>query len=72
VEAQMPRYTIDTDAQFDKTLADLANGGSKADVIRRAVQTYSYLKSQVPNQNSGQRVSITDADGKVKKDVILP
>jgi hypothetical protein len=53
-------------------LTDLANGGSKADVIRRAVQTYSYLKSQVPNQNSGQRVSITDAEGNVKKDVILP
>ena len=68
----MPRYTIDIDAEFDKTLTDLANGGSKADVIRRAVQTYSYLKSQVPNQNSDKRVSITDADGNVKKDVILP
>jgi hypothetical protein len=68
----MPRYTIDIDDQFDKTLTELANGGSKADVIRRAVQTYSYLKSQVPNQNSDKRVSITDADGNVKKDVILP
>jgi hypothetical protein len=68
----MPRYTIDTDDQFDKTLTELAKGGSKADVIRRAVQTYSYLKSQVPNQNSDKRVSITDADGNVKKDVILP
>jgi hypothetical protein len=68
----MPRYTIDIDDQFDKTLTNLANGGSKADVIRRAVQTYSYLKSEVPNQNSPQRVSITDADGNVKKDLILP
>ena len=68
----MPRYTIDIDDQFDKTLNGLANGGSKADVIRRAVQTYSYLKSQVPDQNSDRRVSITDADGNVKKDVILP
>jgi hypothetical protein len=68
----MPRFTIDIDDQFDKTLTDLANGGSKADVLRRALQTYSYLKSQVPNQNSQQRVSITDADGNVKKDVILP
>jgi hypothetical protein len=72
VEDEMPRYTIDTDDQFDKTLADLANGGSKADVIRRAVQTYSYLKSEVPNQNSPLRVSITDAHGNVKKDLILP
>jgi hypothetical protein len=69
---EMPRYTIDTDAQFDKVLTELANGGSKADVIRKAVQTYSYLKSEVPNQQSDKRVSITDADGNVKKDVILP
>jgi len=68
----MPRYTIDTDEQFEKTLRTLANGGSKADVIRRAVQTYSYLKSQVPHAASGQRVSITDANGVVLKDVILP
>ena len=68
----MPRYTIDIDDQFDKTLTDLANGGSKADVIRKAVQTYSYHKSQVPNQNSDKRVSITDSEGNVKKDVILP
>jgi hypothetical protein len=68
----MPRYTIDTDAQFDTILTKLANGGSKADVIRKAVQTYSYLKSEVPNQDCQKRVSITDADGNVKKDVILP
>ena len=68
----MPRYTIDIDDQFDKTLSDLANGGSKADVIRKAVQTYSYLKSQVPNSLSPNRVSITDTEGNVKKDVILP
>jgi hypothetical protein len=68
----MPRFTIDIDAQFDKTLTDLANGGSKADVIRRAVQTYSYLKSEVPNRESPNRVSITDANGKVQKDLILP
>jgi hypothetical protein len=72
VEVIVPRYTIDIDAQFDKTLTNLANGGSKADVIRKAVQTYSYLKSEVPNRESSKRVSITDADGKVQKDIILP
>jgi hypothetical protein len=68
----MQRFTIDIDDQFAKTLADLANGGSKADVVRKAVATYSYLKSQVPNRESGRQVSITDSSGKVEKDVILP
>jgi len=68
----MQRFTIDIDDQFNKTLTDLANGSSKADVIRKAVATYNYLKTEVPNQESGKRVSITDAGGKVQKDVILP
>ena len=68
----MPRFTIDIDDQFNRTLTDLANGGSKADVIRKAVASYQYLKSEVPNQESGKRISITDAEGKVQKDVILP
>lgn len=69
----MPRFTIDIDDQFNKTLENLATGSSKADVIRRAVQTYSYLKSEVPNQETKRRVSITDAtNGTIEKDVILP
>jgi N-acetylglutamate synthase/N-acetylornithine aminotransferase len=68
----MPRFTIDIDDQFNDTLTSLANGGNKADVIRKAVASYQYLKSQVPNGQSEKRVSITDADGNVQKDVILP
>jgi N-acetylglutamate synthase/N-acetylornithine aminotransferase len=68
----MPRFTIDIDDQFNDTLTSLANGGNKADVIRKAVASYQYLKSQVPNGQSERRVSITDADGNVQKDVILP
>lgn len=68
----MPRFTIDVDNSFNNTLDRLAQGGSKADVIRKAVATYDYLKNEVSNQASDQRVSITDAGGNVKKDVILP
>ena len=68
----MPRFTVDIDDQFDKTLNEIANGSSKADAIRRAVATYHYLKTEVPNQNSGKRVSITDMNGTVLKDLILP
>jgi len=68
----MPRFTIDIDDQFNQTLTNLANGGSKADVIRKAVASYQYLRSEVPNAQSDKRVSITDKDGKVQANVILP
>ena len=68
----MPRFTIDVDDQFNNILDGLAKGGSKADVIRKAVATYNYLKNEVPNQASENRVSITDKNGSVQKDVILP
>jgi N-acetylglutamate synthase/N-acetylornithine aminotransferase len=68
----MPRFTIDIDDKFNDTLTRLANGGSKADVIRRAVATYQYLKSEVPNQQSDKQVLISDASGKVQKVLIVP
>ena len=68
----MTRFTIDIDDQFNQTLTNLANGGSKADVIRKAVASYQYLKSEVPNQNSGKRIAIIDVDGGNRKDVVLP
>ena len=68
----MPRMTVDMDEKFDEALTKLAEGGSKADVIRKAVQTYSYLKSEVPNYTSQKRVSIRSIDGKILNDVILP
>jgi hypothetical protein len=68
----MQRFTIDIDEKFNQTLTALANGGSKAEVIRKAVATYSYLKQEVPGMDTDKRLSITDAAGNVKKDVILP
>ncbi len=68
----MPRFTIDLDDKFNETLTNLANGGNKADVIRRAVATYQYLKSEVPDGSTDKRVTITDNKGKVQHSVILP
>jgi hypothetical protein len=68
----MARFTIDTDQQFDQNLNDLVNmtGGTKADVLRKAVATYKYLKTEdLQPQN---KVSITNKDNVVVKDVILP
>jgi N-acetylglutamate synthase/N-acetylornithine aminotransferase len=68
----MPRFTIDIDDQFNDTLTKLANGGSKAEVIRKAVATYQYLKSEVPTTQSTNQVSIADKNGVVQKVVIVP
>ena len=68
----MARFTIDTDQQFDQNLNDLVNmtGGTKADVLRKAVATYKYLKTE--DQQPDNKVSITNKDNDVLKDVILP
>jgi hypothetical protein len=68
----MARFTIDTDNQFDQNLTDLVNmtGGTKADVLRKAVATYKYLKTE--DQQPENKVSITNKQNAVVKDVILP
>ncbi len=68
----MPRFTIDIDDKFNDVLSELAKGTTKADVIRRAVASYQYLKAETSNQDSGKRISITDAAGNIQKDVVLP
>lgn len=69
----MPRYTIDFDKDFDNTLSELVettDATTKADVIRRAVASYSYLKKQ-QRSNKDAKIVITD-DDKLKKEVVLP
>jgi hypothetical protein len=68
----MARFTIDTDQQFDQNLDDLVTmtGGTKADVLRKALATYKYLKNE--DREPQNKVSITNKDNVVLKDVILP
>jgi hypothetical protein len=68
----MPRLTLDVDEKFNDNLTRLAAGTTKAEVIRRALASYQYLKSQVPDHSGDKRISITDATGSILKDVILP
>ena len=68
----MPRFTIDIDDKFNDTLTELAKGTTKADVIRRAVASYNYLKGEIAAPAAGLRISITDATGNIQKDVVLP
>ena len=67
------RYTIDLDKAFDASLAKLAEkkGTTKADIIRRALATYSFLSTQTAD-NPQRKVSITNNEDKVLKDLMLP
>ena len=69
----MSRYTIDFDDNFDKTLSELVqstDATTKADLIRRAVASYSYLK-KAQQENKNAKVVVTD-DNKLKKEIVLP
>jgi hypothetical protein len=68
----MPRFTIDIDDKFNDVLNQLAKGTTKADVIRRAVASYQYLKAETASPPLGKRISITDAAGNIQKDIVLP
>jgi len=69
----MPRYTIDFDKDFDKTLSELVettDATTKADVIRRAVASYSYLKKE-QRAHKDARIVVIDGD-KIRKEIVLP
>jgi predicted transcriptional regulator len=69
----MARYTIDFAPDFEQLLESLAakKSATKAEIIRRAVASYSYLDKQV-NSETGTKVSVTNSEDKVLKDVVLP
>ena len=67
------RYTIDLDKNFNDTLSALAErkGTTKAEIIKRALATYSFISGQAP-ANSDKKVSITNSEDKVLKDIVIP
>lgn len=68
----MPSYTIDLGPKFDDLLTNLARTKetTKAEIIRRAVASYAYLQDHTKSE--GLKVSITDTNDRVVKDVVLP
>ncbi len=68
----MPQYSVNFSSDFDKVLADTSKqqGTTKADIIRKAVASYVYLSKETTNAD--RKVSITDNQGLVIKDIILP
>ena len=67
------RYTIDLDPKFDATLSSLATqkGTTKAEIIRRALATYTFL-NQKTQERDGQQVSITDSEGHILSNIMVP
>jgi predicted transcriptional regulator len=66
------RFTMDVGPEFDRKLTELSTDEhvSKAEIIKRAVASYAYLKAET---KSGNRVTITEREtGHPLKDVILP
>jgi len=70
----VPRYTIDFDDDFDRMLSDLVkntDATTKADVIRRAVASYNYLKKQQRDQKD-TKLRIVDKDDRPLQEIVLP
>ncbi len=60
----MAKYTIQLDPQLEKTLEGLAQGESKAQVVRRALGLVKYLADA---EAKGAEVRIHEPDGTQKQ-----
>ena len=69
----MPRLTIEFPEEGDKILRKLAKNDhtSKREVIRRALALYNYLHEEGVGMGGERRLSITDKDSKVIKDILM-
>jgi hypothetical protein len=69
----MPRMTIEFPKQVDDVLKKLAQEDetTKADVIRRALAIYNYLKDAGVKTGGDLKVSITDKDDNIIKDIVF-
>jgi len=69
----MARYTIDFAEDFDTFLSNLASaeGTTKSELIRRALAYYSFIRNETL-KGPGHKVSITNQDDVVLKDIVVP
>lgn len=72
--AVVPRFTLDYGDKFDEVLSRLAEDKtvSKAEVIRRAVATYNYLNEQIKIRGKQVKLSLSDENDRVIKDIVIP
>jgi hypothetical protein len=64
------RLTLDVTEDFDTVLVELAEKrhASKSDILRTAVAYYAYLSQSV---GKDRKLSVTDMNDKVIKDIVL-
>ncbi len=69
----MPRLTIEFPDEGDEILRKLAKDEhtTKRDVIRRALALYNYVHEEGVRMGGDRRLSITDKDSKVVKDILF-
>jgi len=69
----MPRMTIEFPEEGDKILRRLADDEhtTKREVIRRALALYNHLHEEGVRMGGERRLSITDKESKVVKDIIF-
>ena len=69
----MARLTIEFPDEGDRILKELAKDEhtTKREVIRRALALYNYLHQEGVKMGSDKRVSITDKDNKIIKDILF-
>lgn len=69
----MPRYTIDMSEEFERVLKEMAEkkGVPRSEIIRNAIASYRYLTENA-STDKDRKVSITNGEDRVIKDVVLP
>lgn len=68
----MPRLTIEFSNQVNEILDNLAQKDqtTKVEVLRRALALYNYVHKEAVEKE--RKVSITDSDDKVIKEIVFP
>jgi predicted transcriptional regulator len=69
----MGRFTVEFPEDVDKMLGKLAESEktSKREVIRRALALYNYLQESGVKAGGDKKVSITDKQDKILKDILF-
>lgn len=67
----MPRLTIEFSKKVDKVLKDLAaeDNTTQVEIIRRALSLYNFAKQETAEEDL--KLSITDEEDKILKDLIF-
>lgn len=70
----MAKYGFEISGSLEETFERMAKekGLTKAELIRRALATYTFLDREARDDLGVARVEIAERDGKPRREVILP